>query len=94
MTPHPFTAIQLTNQAIERLVEYVAAVREAIGYSVPLAADHFGHFSVNDAIRLGRALMPYQLAWLEDLVPWQYTELWKQITAPSRFPPSRERISI
>jgi L-alanine-DL-glutamate epimerase-like enolase superfamily enzyme len=79
-TPHPFTAIQLTNQAIDRLVEYVAAVREAIGYAVPLAADHFGHFSVNDAIRLGRALMPYQLAWLEDLVPWQYTELWKQIT--------------
>jgi L-alanine-DL-glutamate epimerase-like enolase superfamily enzyme len=81
MTPHPFTAIQLTNQAIERLVEYVAAVREAIGYAVPLAADHFGHFSVNDAIRLARALMPYQLAWLEDLVPWQFTDLWKQITS-------------
>src|SRR5262245_44874517 len=80
MTAHPFTAIQLTNQAIERLVGYVAAVREAIGYEVPLAADHFGHFSVNDAIRLGRALTPYQLAWLEDLVPWQFTDLWKQIT--------------
>jgi L-alanine-DL-glutamate epimerase-like enolase superfamily enzyme len=81
MTAHPFTAIQLTNRAIDRLVEYVAAVRESIGYEVPLAADHFGHFSVNDAIRLGRALMPYQLAWLEDLVPWQYTDLWKQITS-------------
>jgi L-alanine-DL-glutamate epimerase-like enolase superfamily enzyme len=81
MTPHPFTAIQLTNRAIDRLVEYVATVREAIGYEVPLAADHFGHFSVNDAIRLGRAMMPYQLAWLEDLVPWQYTDLWKQITS-------------
>src|SRR5262249_47596833 len=79
-TAHPFTAIQLTDRAIARLVEYVAAVREAIGYEIPLAADHFGHFSVNDAIRLGRALMPYQLAWLEDLVPWQYTDLWKQIT--------------
>jgi L-alanine-DL-glutamate epimerase-like enolase superfamily enzyme len=80
MIAHPFTAIQLTNRAIDRLVEYVAAVRESIGYEVPLAADHFGHFSVNDAIRLGRALVPYQLAWLEDLVPWQYTDLWKQIT--------------
>ena len=80
MTAHPFTAVQLTNKAIERLVEYVAAVREAIGYEVPLATDHFGHFSVNDAIRLGRALTPYQIAWLEDMVPWQYTELWKQIT--------------
>jgi L-alanine-DL-glutamate epimerase-like enolase superfamily enzyme len=81
MTPHPFTAIQLTDRAIDRLVGYVAAVRQAIGYEIPLAADHFGHFSVNDAIRLGRALVPYQLAWLEDLVPWNYTDLWKQITS-------------
>jgi L-alanine-DL-glutamate epimerase-like enolase superfamily enzyme len=86
MTPHPFTAIQLTNQAIERLVEYVAAVRDAVGYSVPLAVDHLGHFSVNDAIRLARALVPYQLAWLEDLVPWQYTDLWKQITSAIELP--------
>jgi L-alanine-DL-glutamate epimerase-like enolase superfamily enzyme len=86
MTAHPFTAVQLTNRAIERLVEYVAAVREAIGYEVPLATDHFGHFSVNDAIRLGRALTPYQLAWLEDMVPWQYTELWKQITSEVDLP--------
>jgi L-alanine-DL-glutamate epimerase-like enolase superfamily enzyme len=86
MTPHPFTAIQLTDRAIERLVEYVAAVREAIGYEVPLATDHFGHFSVNDAIRLGRALTPYQLAWLEDMVPWQYTDLWKQITSAVDLP--------
>jgi L-alanine-DL-glutamate epimerase-like enolase superfamily enzyme len=79
-TAHPFTAIQLTDKGIAGLVEYVAAVRDAVGYEVPLAADHFGHFSVNEAIRLGKALMPYQLAWLEDLVPWQYTDLWKQIT--------------
>jgi L-alanine-DL-glutamate epimerase-like enolase superfamily enzyme len=86
MTPHPFTAVQLTDRAIARLVEYVAAVREAVGYEVPLAADHFGHFGVNDAIRLGKALTPYQLAWLEDLVPWQYTELWKQITSAVDLP--------
>lgn len=80
-TAHPFTAIQLTDKAIDRLVGYVAAVREQIGYEIPLAADHFGHFSVNSAIRLAKALTPYQMAWLEDLVPWQYTELWQQITA-------------
>lgn len=80
-TAHPFTAIQLTDKAIDRLVGYVAAVREQIGYEVPLAADHFRHFSVNSAIRLAKVLTPYQMAWLEDLVPWQYTELWQQITA-------------
>jgi L-alanine-DL-glutamate epimerase-like enolase superfamily enzyme len=45
-----------------------------------MAADHFGHFDTNECIRLGNALEPYRLAWLEDLVPWQYTEKWKQIT--------------
>ena len=79
-TKHPFTRIQLTEKGIERLVEYVARVREAVGYEVPLAADHFGHIGVNSCIRLGRALTRYQLAWLEDMVPWQFTDMWKQIT--------------
>ena len=28
----------------------------------------------------GKALEPYQMAWLEDMVPWQYTEMLKEIT--------------
>jgi L-alanine-DL-glutamate epimerase-like enolase superfamily enzyme len=51
-----------------------------VGYEIPLAADHFGHFGVNTAIRLGKALEKYQLAWLEDMIPWFYTDQWKQIT--------------
>jgi len=58
----------------------VGTVRNVIGYDTPLAADHFGHFDVNTAIRLGNALEKYQLAWLEDMVPWQYTDQWRQIT--------------
>jgi L-alanine-DL-glutamate epimerase-like enolase superfamily enzyme len=79
-TEHPFTAIQITDKGLEAMVSYVAAVREAVGMDIPLAADHFGHISVNSCIRLGKALEKYQLAWLEDMVPWKYTELWKQIT--------------
>jgi hypothetical protein len=30
--------------------------------------------------RLGRALEPFHLAWLEDLIPWQHTDLWKRLT--------------
>ncbi len=77
---HPFTAIEITRKGIDELVKYVARVREAIGYEIPLAADHFGHIGVNSCIRLGKALEPYQMAWLEDMVPWQLTDLWKQIT--------------
>ncbi len=61
---------QLTDKGIARLVEIVAAVREAVGWEIPLAIDHLGPITVNDAIRLGRALEPSGLAWLEDVMPW------------------------
>lgn len=80
MTKHPFTRVQITDKGLEIIQEYVRKVREAVGYDVPLSADHFGHFDVNTAIRLGKALEPFQLAWLEDLVPWNFTDQWKQIT--------------
>ncbi len=79
-TKHPFTGVQLTDKGIEEMVKYVDAVRSAIGYDIPLAADHFGHMGINSCIRLGKALEKYQLAWLEDMVPWQYTDAWREIT--------------
>jgi L-alanine-DL-glutamate epimerase-like enolase superfamily enzyme len=77
---HPFTAIELTTTGISYLVDYVATVRDIVGYDIPLAIDHFGHIGVNSCIRLGRALEPFNIAWLEDMVPWQYTDQWRQIT--------------
>ena len=80
VTAHPFTGIQITDEGLEKIVEYVKQVRDIVGYEIPLAADHFGHIDTNEAIRLGNALEPYRLAYLEDLVPWQYTDKGKQIT--------------
>ncbi len=77
---HPFTGIQLTDRGIQHLVEYVAAARSMVGYDIPIAADHFGHLGVSSCIRLARALEPFTLAWVEDLVPWQLTEQWRDIT--------------
>ncbi len=79
-TQHPFNQIQITDKGLDKLAEFVAIVRQEIGYEIPLAADHFGHITVTSCIRLGKALEKFQMAWLEDLVPWQYTDLLKQIT--------------
>ncbi|MBK9940108.1 MAG: mandelate racemase/muconate lactonizing enzyme family protein [Kouleothrix sp.] len=76
---HPFTHVRLTPKGIALICEYVEQVRAVVGNEVPIAADHFGHIGVDDCIRLGQALEPYNLAWLEDLVPWQYTDMWVQI---------------
>jgi len=78
-TQHMFTGIEITQKGVEKMGEYVAAVREQVGMEVPLSADHFGHIGVNSCIRLGKELEKYNLAWLEDMIPWQYTDLLKKI---------------
>jgi L-alanine-DL-glutamate epimerase-like enolase superfamily enzyme len=77
---HPFTGIQLTEKGLDVLAQRVADVRAVVGDEIPLSTDHYGHFDLNNMIRLGRSLEKYRLAWLEDMVPWQYTEQHKTIT--------------
>ena len=83
---HPFTHIRLTPKGLQILADYVAEVRDIVGYEVPIAVDHFGHIGVDDCIRLGEALEPYSLAWLEDMVPWQYTDQWVQLERALKTP--------
>jgi L-alanine-DL-glutamate epimerase-like enolase superfamily enzyme len=80
MVQHMFTGMEITDKGIALMAEYVATVREAVGMEVPLAADHFGHVGVNSCIRLARALEKYNMAWLEDMIPWEHTALLKKIT--------------
>jgi len=79
-TLHPFTQVQITEKGLDGLAEYVEDVRNAVGYEMPLCADHFGHFDVNNAIRFGKRMDKYRLAWLEDMVPWFYTDQCKTLS--------------
>lgn len=76
---HMYTGIELTPKGVQMMADFVGQIREVIGMEVPLAADHFGHIGVNSSIRLGKALEKHNMAWLEDMVPWQHPELLKQI---------------
>lgn len=79
-TQHPFTQIQITNKGLDVIADLIAQVRDILGYEVPLSSDHYGHFDVNNSIRLGNRLEEFNLAWLEDMVPYWRPELWKKIT--------------
>jgi L-alanine-DL-glutamate epimerase-like enolase superfamily enzyme len=76
---HPFTGIEITDKGVAFLSDWVAAIREVIGIEVPLASDHYGHIGVNSCIRLARAMERHQMAWMEDMVPWQFGHLMKEI---------------
>jgi L-alanine-DL-glutamate epimerase-like enolase superfamily enzyme len=83
---HPFSGMHFTDKGIDLLEQYIAEVREEIGYEIPLAIDHVGHISLQNGIRLARRIEKYVPAWLEDVIPWQYTdqyaELQKSTTVP------------
>jgi L-alanine-DL-glutamate epimerase-like enolase superfamily enzyme len=82
----PFTGIQLTDKGIALMADYVAAVRSVIGMDVPLGTDHFGHIDVNSGIRLARAFERHSLAWMEDIVPWQFGEQLRQVRDAANVP--------
>ena len=75
-----------TEKGLGLLCEYIAAIRDAIGWDAPLAADHFGDLSVNDAIRYARAFEPYQLAWAEDFVSYKDWRGLKRISEATTTP--------
>jgi len=83
---HMYTGFELTDKGVELMGNYVGAVREIAGYEIPLAADHFGHIGVNSCIRLARGVQKYNMAWLEDMIPWQHTALMKKITDAAEVP--------
>jgi len=74
--------VTISDKGIARMAEVVAAVREAVGWEISLCIDHFGHgmMTNKEVIRLGKALEPYGLAWMEDPVVWWDVEAHKVVT--------------
>ena len=54
---------------ISRTVAFCKAIRKAVGNKADLLVGTHGQFSTAGAIRLGRALEPYQPLWFEEPVP-------------------------
>jgi L-alanine-DL-glutamate epimerase-like enolase superfamily enzyme len=76
---HPFTGIEIADAGIAFLSDWIGQIREVIGMEIPLSSDHYGHIGVNSCIKLARAMEKWNLAWMEDMVPWQLGEQMKEI---------------
>jgi len=84
--PHSFTGVHVTEKGFDLLEEYVAQVRDEIGYEIPLSLDHFGHIPLEDCINLARRLEKYNPAWLEDMLPWQLTDQYVRLSESTTSP--------
>jgi L-alanine-DL-glutamate epimerase-like enolase superfamily enzyme len=70
----------------EVLATYFEALRNLVGYDIPISADHFPDRDINNILRLCEALEPYKLAWMEEVIPWDLTEQLKIITDQVKTP--------
>ncbi|MGD1890788.1 MAG: mandelate racemase/muconate lactonizing enzyme family protein [Cyclobacteriaceae bacterium] len=86
LTQHPFTRVQITEKGIDKLMEFLDVMRSQIGYEIPMGTDHWGHFDVNEAIKIARAAERYNLAYIEDIIPWHFMDQWREITESSTTP--------
>ena len=76
----------LSNTAIDRMVQLVAAAREAVGMEVDLAVDCHWRYNVSDVLDLARELEPFRLLWLEDPVPPGNVEALRAVSSRIRIP--------
>jgi len=75
-----------TDKAIKYEVSVVEALREAVGEDFPLALDSYQGGTVEGAVRFGKAVDPYGLIWIEDVIDWRDTKGFKIVTRSIKTP--------
>lgn len=76
----------VTPREVDRMVNLVAAVREAVGDGVDLAMDMHGRYDISAAIAIARAMEPYRLMWLEEPVPPENVVAMREVKQNSPVP--------
>ena len=93
----PFGAgsYELSRAELVAAVALVEAVRDAIGHDAELFIEMHGRFTPSTAVRVARALAPYEPAWIEEPVPPENLRALKKVAQRVEIPiATGERIHV
>ena len=81
----------ITERGMKLMIDCVAAMKDVLGDRVGLALDCGPGWTVPDAIRFARAVEPFNLMWLEDLitgdyVPYVNADVYREVTRATSTP--------
>ena len=81
----------MTERGLRRIVDCVAAMKEVLGDEVGLALDCGPGMMPTDALRLAKAVEPFNLMWLEDMitgdyVPYVDADVYREVTRATSTP--------
>jgi len=71
---------------LQRMVDQIAAAREAVGPSIDICADMHGRYDAVTGQQAAKRLEPYNLMWLEEPIPAENAEAYKIIADSTSTP--------
>jgi galactonate dehydratase len=88
MKIYPFSASDnyLSNQALERGLRWIRDIRDSVGSSMDICVDCWGRFDLPSAMRIARALEPYNIMYLEDAMLMNNAQAYAQLARQTSIP--------
>jgi galactonate dehydratase len=76
----------VTPGEVQSMVDKVSAVREAVGPNIDIAVDMHGRYDTSAAIRVAKAMEPFNLMWLEEPVPPENIDAMREVKRSTSTP--------
>lgn len=88
MKIYPFTAPEkyLSNDALERGLKWIRDIRDGVGNRMDICVDCWANFDLPSAERIAKALEPYNIMYLEDVMINTNAETYAELAAKTSVP--------
>jgi L-alanine-DL-glutamate epimerase-like enolase superfamily enzyme len=79
-------AHSISNEELKQGLQIVADIRRAVGDQMAIAIEGHARWDLPTAIRIARALEPFDILWLEEIMPPDNPEAYVRLKASTRVP--------
>ena len=76
----------LTNQALEDGLKWIREIRDSVGNRIDIAVDCWADFDFPSAVRVAKAIEPYNIMYLEDAMLMQSPDTYARLAAETSVP--------
>jgi len=76
----------LNNEDLKKGIAIVADIRRAVGDKIQIAIEGHARWDLTSATRIARALEPYDIMWLEEIMPPDNPEAYVRLKSAARVP--------
>lgn len=77
---------RITKAQLERGLAPVRQIREAVGSQMAIAMEFHGYWNLPCAIQIAKALEPYDVLWLEEMLPQDNMSAYRQLAGETSIP--------